>query len=98
MAIAGNKNWAWEKWITVTGPREEALCTTQDDGESISVEQEAEGIEVKSRQEPLLEFLQRRKTEQSERFRTGWSEQFLQAVAHKRGLFLPDAWPSDDLG
>lgn len=57
MAIGGNENGAWEKWIIVTGPREEALCTMQDDGESISVEQEAEGIKVKLRQEPLLEFL-----------------------------------------
>lgn len=57
MAIGGNENGAWEKWIIVTDPREEALCTMQDNGESISVEQEAEGIKVKLRQEPLLEFL-----------------------------------------
>ena len=57
MAIGGNENGTWEKWNLVTGPREEALCTMQDDGESISFEQEAEGIKGKSRPEPFLEFL-----------------------------------------
>lgn len=46
MAIGGNENGAWEKWIIVTGPRQEALCTMQDDGESISVEQAFTGVSV----------------------------------------------------
>ena len=57
MAIGGHENGTWEKRILVTGPREEALGTMQDDGKSISFEQEAEGIKGKSRPEPFLEFL-----------------------------------------
>lgn len=64
---------------------EEALCTMQDDGKVSVLNRKQKGSKVEAR--ASIGVSAETKTEQSERFRTGWSEQFLQAVAHKRGLF-----------